>query len=65
MGKWIEAKYRRGEYSCSECGEYSPKFERSWTEITYEGKEYDVTKLEPYLTPYCPFCGEKMSNGKE
>lgn len=51
MAKWIETtekiNYEENKYECSECHHEAI--------CNYE---YEIN----YLTPYCPFCGEKMEN---
>jgi hypothetical protein len=46
-GRWAEDEI--GHY-CTACDEYA---------LDYEGGE-DM-QLHPYLTPYCPLCGARMS----
>ena len=55
--------YKR--WICSECGDYAPEFRVEFTHIDWNGREYDDERLEPELTPYCPWCGAKMKVEKK
>jgi hypothetical protein len=58
MAEWEHYKKER-RLSCSECGEYSPVIERWYSRYEEEEPVHDS-----WPTPYCPFCGAKMKNGK-
>ena len=61
MAKWIlrenyPSYYK--EYFCDNCKTFAHQ-------LTIDNKTYGVilyAKKVPLLTPYCPYCGEKMEN---